>query len=166
MKKTLIISLTLVEALFIFLAYNSYKNNNVVLDDVKLKEEVKIDKKAFALMIQQNDGTYAESESDTYQTDMVFNKTKSGCIDEKGNPIDNSLDYEDGKVVVTTNKTAYCYIYFDLNNAVSAYIPRLFTSTNDTSKISKYTGPVTDECSASSCTTVASASKCIYRKIK
>ena len=157
MKKTLIVTLTLVEALFIFLAYNSYKSNNVVLDDVKLKEDVKVDKKAFALMIQQSDGTYEESESNTFPTDMVFNKTKSGCIDEKGNPIANSLDYEDSKVVVTTNRTSYCYLYFDLDNSGLAKLSSLATTLNDTSKISKYTGPVTDECSASSCTTVQQA---------
>ena len=90
------------------------KPNNkkeVILDDVKLKENLKND--SIAIMLEQSDGTYKESNTSTFPSNMLFNSEKSGCIDNVGNKIENSLTYSNGVVYVETGSTTYCYIYFD-----------------------------------------------------
>ena len=86
-------------------------NKEIKLDDVKLKEEIK--NESFALMLEQSDGTYKESDTNIFPTDMVYNVEKSGCIDSNGQVVENSLSYNNGVINVSTNKTIYCYIYFD-----------------------------------------------------
>ena len=81
MKKSLIIFLVIMESFMIFLSYKSYKSKEVILDDVKIKENI-TNRNAFALMIQQSNGTYTESASNTFPTTgYYFNQTKSGCIE-------------------------------------------------------------------------------------
>ena len=64
-------------------------------------------------MLEQSDGTYKESTSSSFPIDMVFNTEKSGCIDNSGNKLENSITYSNGIVNVETNSTIYCYVYFD-----------------------------------------------------
>ena len=91
------------------------KPNNkkeVILDDVKLKEEI-IKNDSIAIMLEQSDGTYKESNESMFPSNMIFNSEKSGCIDKEGKSIDNSLTYSNGLITIETNKTTYCYVYFD-----------------------------------------------------
>ena len=46
-----------------------------------------------------------------------YNSERSGCIDVNGNEIINAISYDNqtSMVTVTSNKTAYCYMYFDLD---------------------------------------------------
>ena len=87
-------------------------NKKVILDDVKLKEEISKND-SIAIMLEQSDGTYKESNESTFPTNMMFNSEKSGCIDSKGNKLENSITYSNGIVNVETNSTIYCYVYFD-----------------------------------------------------
>ena len=93
--------------------YKSGTNRKTVLDTVKLNE---IDKySGIALMLQQNDGTYKESESGEWPTSgYVFNNTLSGCIDGNGNTLSNALTYKNGTLTVKTRTNASCYLYFDI----------------------------------------------------
>ena len=43
----------------------------------------------------------------------MLNLTTSNCIDVNGNTVENVLSVNDGNVVVTSNKTVYCSLYFD-----------------------------------------------------
>ena len=95
-------------------------NKEVMLDEVKLKEEINKND-SIAIMLEQSDGTYKES--NTFPIHMIFNSEKSGCIDNQGNKLDNSLTYNNGLITIETNKTTYCYIYFD-KDKVS---PQIFT---------------------------------------
>jgi len=92
--------------------YKSSNNKQVTLDNVNLKEEIK-NMKGIAIMLEQDDGTYKESSTNTFPTDMKFNSELSGCIDNLGNKIENSLTYENGIANVETSNTSYCYLYFD-----------------------------------------------------
>ena len=97
------------------------KPNNkkeVILDDVKLKEEISKND-SIAIMLEQSDGTYKESNESTFPINMMFNNEKSGCIDKEGQRIENSLTYSNGVVYVETNSTTYCYVYFDKMDIVS-----------------------------------------------
>jgi len=101
-----------IEIICIFFMYKSWNNKNVVLDNVKLKSINT--NNGFAIMIEQEDGTYKESASNTWPEDMMYNEEKSGCIDSNGKAIENSLTYESGIATIKANKTSYCYLYFDL----------------------------------------------------
>ncbi|MBR6518000.1 MAG: Ig-like domain-containing protein, partial [Bacilli bacterium] len=84
----------------------------VMLDEVKLKEEISKND-SIAIMLEQNDGTYKESNESIFPTNMIFNSEKSGCIDSKGNKLDNSLTFNNGLLNLRTKSSAYCYVYFD-----------------------------------------------------
>jgi len=92
--------------------YKSSNNKQVTLDNVNLKEEIS-NMKGIAIMLEQDDGTYKESSTNTFPTDMKFNNELSGCIDNLGNKIANSLTYENGIANVETSNTSYCYLYFN-----------------------------------------------------
>lgn len=78
------------------------------LDEVKLND---LDKDSFAIMVEQSDGTYAES--DTYPTgNYMLSEDLSGCIDKNGKAIPNSVSYKNGTVTFKTNSSSYCYVYF------------------------------------------------------
>ncbi len=101
-----------------FLIYK-YKNSNVEIPSVQLRdvEENKKDKKkSFAIMLEQDDGSYKTTTSNSFnQPGYVFNREKSGCIDINGNKIADSLSYNNTtkSIVVSVSSTAYCYAYFD-----------------------------------------------------
>lgn len=79
------------------------------LDEVKLND---LNKDSFAIMVEQSDGTYAES--NTYPTgNYMLSKDRSGCIDKNGKAIPNSVSYKNGSVTFKTNSSSYCYVYFD-----------------------------------------------------
>ena len=103
------------------IVFNIYRNllnyKPVELDEVKLKDEIKIDKsKTLAIMLQNDEGEYTESESSVFPTSGYrFNSTRSGCVDANGNIIENALTYnnETNKVNLRINKKVKCYTYFD-----------------------------------------------------
>ena len=93
-------------------------NKETVLDEVKLKEN-KASKKSFAIMIQKEDKTgYEVYEESSWPTNAIYNNELSGCIDNYGSIIENSLSYnqETNKVTINTNVTSSCYLYFDLDS--------------------------------------------------
>ena len=108
-----------IEIITLFLGIKSFGNKNNTIDDIKL-----LDSKSdnlFAIMVKGSDGNY--NESSTFPEGMyVLNETMSSCIDNNGNKIDNVLSYESGHVYTRTNKTVYCYLYFDKDNSVYAKV--------------------------------------------
>ncbi len=99
-----------------FLIYK-YKNSNVEIPKVQLRDkEYKTNKSSFAIMLEQDDGSYATTDSNSFnQSGYTFNSEKSGCIDTLGNIIENSLSYNESTkgLVLRVNGTSYCYAYFD-----------------------------------------------------
>ncbi len=98
-----------VSMFFVFNNSHTYKE----LPKVKVKESIK--NKQFALMLEQDNGEYKESEGELPTEGYVFNDNKSGCTDINGKIIDGTLnyDYETYTVLVDTSKTSYCYLYYD-----------------------------------------------------
>jgi len=105
-----ILILVIIEACTLFLMYKSYSNQENQLDEVNLNIS---NSNMFAIMLEQEDGTYKEDTSNTWPKNMKFNSELSGCIDINGNKISNSLKYENGIATVDTGNTSYCYLYFD-----------------------------------------------------
>ncbi len=76
------------------------------------------------LMIEQEDGSYQESTSNTWPDgNYVFNKELSRC--ENGGELD--WDRETNRVILYSNKSDGCYVYFDMYNSVQ--ITNVTTST-------------------------------------
>ncbi len=119
----ILIILIIVLLLSLFLINKTLKKKDNILEDVKLRENT-IKNDGFALMLQKEDGTYKESTSSSWPTDMVFNNELSGCIDANGNKIENVLSYNasTSSVKIKTNGTTYCYVYFDLDNSATRYL--------------------------------------------
>ncbi len=113
----ILIILIIVLLLSLFLINKTLKKKDNILDDVKLQENI-IKNDGFALMLQQDDGTYKEKLNNSWPTDMIFNNKLSGCIDTDGNKIGDALsfDKENNVVNISIGETAYCYVYFDINN--------------------------------------------------
>ena len=113
----IIVSVLLISIVYITFRIVS-KPENVELDEVKLKDEIKIDKsKTLAVMLQNDEGEYTESESSVFSTTGYrFNSTRSGCVDVNGNIIENALTYnnETKKVNLRINRKVKCYTYFDI----------------------------------------------------
>ncbi len=111
----ILIILIIVLLLSLILINKTLKKKDNILEDVKLQENT-IKNDGFALMLQKEDGTYTESTSSSWPTDMNFNSELSGCVDVNGNKIYNSLSFDSNNNLITvqTNTTSYCYVYFDL----------------------------------------------------
>ena len=108
-----------IEVITLFLGIKSFDNKNNTLDDIKL-----LDNKSnnlFAIMVKDSSGNY--NEASTFPKGSYFlNETMSTCVDNNGNKIDNVLSYSDGVVSARTNKTVYCYLYFDKDNSIYAKV--------------------------------------------
>ena len=98
----------------IFLGISKPKDN-IKLESVNLKSDK--DNSMFAIMLEQNDGTYKEDNSNIWPTSgYAYNESMSGCIDGNGNEIENSLSYniDTKNVSIRTKEASYCYLYFSL----------------------------------------------------
>ena len=110
-----ILILVIIEACTLFLMYKSYSNQENILDEVNLNKEINTN--MFAIMIEQEDGTYKEDTSNTWPTSgYTYNESMSGCIDINGNKLDGVLTYDSTNNIATvdTGATSYCYLYFSL----------------------------------------------------
>ena len=118
--KIIIISILLTIELFtVFLMWKSNGENNVVLENVNLKNELVNKKSNLAIMLGDKEGIYTESSDSVWPSNLKYNynSERSGCIDINGNEIVNALTYDNNTSMITisSNKTAYCYLYFDLD---------------------------------------------------
>ena len=120
-KKILIgvISISLVLIISIILLISNNNTNNIVSSKKPI-----VDNSFLTLMIEQSDGSYQESTSNTWlEGNFVFNSTLSRC--ENGGEL--AFDRTTNKVVLYNNKSDACYIYFDIYNSVQ--ITNVTTST-------------------------------------
>ena len=120
-KKILIgvISISLVLIISVILLISNNNTNNIVSSKKPI-----VDNSFLTLMIEQSDGSYQESTSNTWpEGNFVFNSTLSRC--ENGGEL--AFDRTTNKVVLYNNKSDACYIYFDIYNSVQ--ITNVTTST-------------------------------------
>ena len=109
-KQAIILSLILVELSFIFLSFMSYQNKVV-----ESKETSKVDKEKFAMYRENMDGEYEEITSTSGMTDRyVINQSKTICTDNNKEEVKDIISFTNSKITVKTNKTVYCYLYFDM----------------------------------------------------
>ena len=82
----------------------------VKLGNVILKQE--INNKTFAMYTETDNG-YEEYEGNKFPSGYRLNTTKSKCIDNNGEEIENAIYIENNQIGVKSNKSFYCYLYFD-----------------------------------------------------
>ncbi len=116
-KKVLLISSVLLTLIIIissvFIIYKSNANNEIVMQD---DGEKLINNSFLTLMLEQEDGTYQESTSNTWPSgNYAFNSELSRC--ENGGEL--RWNREQGIVELLSNKSDACYVYFDLYNVVT-----------------------------------------------
>ncbi len=115
-KKVLIgISTIFVIAIFaITLSLTLFKSEeNIVLSN---NDKNLINNSFLTLMLEQSDGTYQESTTNTWPSgNYAFNSELSRC--ENGGEL--RWDRENGIVELLSNKSDGCYVYFDLYNVVT-----------------------------------------------
>ncbi|MBQ7031501.1 MAG: hypothetical protein IJN13_03910 [Bacilli bacterium] len=122
-----ILVLVIIESCTLFLMYKSFSNKNTNLDEVNLNIN---NSNMFAIMLEQEDGTYKEDSTNTWPTSgYTYNESMSGCIDINGNRIEDALTYdkENNKASVNTTNTSYCYLYFKI------YLPTIYETILQTS---------------------------------
>ena len=102
--------LIIVELSFIFLTFMSYQNKVV-----ESKETSKIDKEKFAMYRENMDGEYEKIETTNGMTDRYsLNPTKTLCTDTNKEEVKDIISFSNSKITVKTNKTVFCYLYFDM----------------------------------------------------
>ena len=112
--KVIITLLLLVEFTFVFLSIKSFNNKDIK----EIKEENKVDKEMFSMYVENKDGEYEEyTDSEYYPIGLkyYFNEERSNCTDNKGKVVNDVISYNNNKITVSSNKTLFCYLYFDLD---------------------------------------------------
>ncbi len=85
-------------------------NKEIKLNNVILKQDV--NNKTFAMYKETING-YEEYMENKFPKDYVLNIDKSKCVDKDGVEIENALYTKNNQVGVRSNKSFYCYLYFD-----------------------------------------------------
>ena len=116
-KKILLISgglLTIIIIISTFFIVNKNSvNEEIVMQD---NNENLINNSFLTLMLEQSDGTYQESTTNTWPSgNYAFNSELSRC--ENGGEL--RWNRENGIVELLSNKSDACYVYFDLYNVVT-----------------------------------------------
>ena len=136
--------LIIVELSFLFLSWMSYSNKDIT----EVKEENKVDKEMFSMYVENKDGDYVEyTDSEYYPIGLkyYFNEERSNCTDNKGKVVNDVISYNNNKITVSSNKTLFCYLYFDLDKVppqtFTFYLggntnPEYITSTSTTAYLS------------------------------
>ena len=115
--KIFLLTFFLIELLSLFLAIKSFSNKNIA----ETKEIYEIDKKQFSMYIENEEGNYEEYiESNKFPEGYQINIEKSKCVDTKGNVINGILTGNGTNITITSSKTSYCYLYFDIKELTAS----------------------------------------------
>ena len=121
--------LTLIIVVSIVLIININDAKEIVMQD----NNKQINNSFLTLMLEQSDGTYLESTSNTWPGEgYIFNSELSSC--ENGGELD--YDSENNKVILYSNQSDGCYVFFDLYNKPVINSINLTETTNNSITIS------------------------------
>jgi len=109
-KYIILITFFLIELISISLIMKSFSNTEIS----EIKQVNKVDKKKFAMYIEESDGNYVESLSSLWPTgNYILNTEKTTCVDANGTEVKGILSYNDGIIYLNSKKTVFCNVYFD-----------------------------------------------------
>lgn len=113
--RLIIIVLILIECFSIFLTYKSFENKRI--NEYINKHE--LTKDTFAIFTEDDYGNYKEQVDSSMgwpnPSDFSLNPVKSYCVDNNENKVTGILSYDSSNqsAIVKTNKTVFCYLYFN-----------------------------------------------------
>jgi len=115
--KFVILFFLIVEIAMIFFAFNYLDTTQYPKET---KEENQVNKEQFAMYVDNGSGNYVKYEGKEYfpGSKYTLNLEKSICSDKFGNKLENVIGQTNGKITVTSSKTAYCILYFDIVSVV------------------------------------------------
>ncbi len=121
-KKIIVLVLSVILVMSMYMTYRTYENKPKELPEEKEKIETK--KKQFAMYIKDGDNYVEyhgeEGKENLFPEGYKLNEEQSRCEDINGNKIDDiSFDTDTNSITVTSNKTSYCYLYFDKQMSVN-----------------------------------------------
>ena len=115
---SVIIILTLLFGVFSFLTIKSYSNK----EEPKTKEKV-LERETFTTYISDGNGhykKYTSTDGTLYPSGYAYNQGISYCEDLDGNRLDIVPTYANNKFTLESDKTAFCYLYFDIKLPTAA----------------------------------------------
>ncbi len=87
----------------------------------------RLDRKNFQIYKQKDDKSgYELYNGSGFPEGQKLNTSLTVCVDTNNNTVENIFTYENGKFSVTSNKTVFCTLYFDVINSLS----KIFTPSN------------------------------------
>ena len=113
-KRAIIISLFCSVLIISIFCYNYFSTDKKIISYNSIDN-----RNMFAILLEQSDGSYIESQSSSWPISGYFyNASKSGCLDSNGNQLNGVLSYNTATNVATVNtdQTTYCYLYFSLDD--------------------------------------------------
>ena len=135
------------------------------LNEVVLKDE--ISNEAFAMYKEEGE-SYTKIEDNKFPERYVLNVKESKCIDNNGNEIKDALSYENDKVVLKSNRSSYCYLYFDksLGEEIKEQSPNGLKTDAVRGAMYRYQGQATEEINNYICFGTSDKSACTQNKDK
>ena len=119
-KKVIITLLIIVSTITIFFTFKTFRNKPLKeLPEVKLKEIKR--EKSLAVMISNENGIgYKEYEGEDWPGNGYKYK-EARCVDNNGKEIKEVITFEEAtnSVILNSNKTVYCTLYFDEDNLLN-----------------------------------------------
>lgn len=116
-NKDKLISLILLIIGVIGLSFSIISNENrYKAEDKKYQESQKVNKEQFAMYIETeyNSGNYEEYSGHDFPDNYILNTDNSQCVDINNNLVDDALSTDNNGVTIKSQKTVFCYLYFDL----------------------------------------------------
>ncbi len=130
-KRVKRIAIVVILFALIFGFYKSLSNSNKDLILVNNR----IDRRQFKIYKQKDDKNgYELYNGSGFPEDRKLNTSLTVCVDTNNNTVENIFSYEDGIFSVTSNKTVFCTLYFDVLESLA----KLFTT--DNTYIQEYKG--------------------------
>ena len=115
-SKFLVIILIIIECVTLYLMGMSLSSKKTI-NLLELNSEEILTSDVFAIMLEQEDGTFKESEDAKWPTEgYIYNHELSGCTDKNGNTLNGALTYNDTTKVATLDAktTVSCFLYFNV----------------------------------------------------
>ena len=130
-KNILITILICLEIALVTCAHISYGSKT--LDKYVFTSSDLKDSSLFAIMVEDSTGEYKQSTVTTFPGyEYFYNQEKSTCMDMSGNPVENSVlyDQDNKKTTITLSDSSTCYLYFDKWKEEPTFSDELIASGN------------------------------------
>lgn len=96
----------------------SVVSNNKSKVSSEYKQVDQVNKEQFSMYVEDASGNYKEYDGHAFPNGYLLNIEESQCLDLNNNLVEDALSDITEGVTITSNKTVFCYLYFDLQHDV------------------------------------------------